>query len=214
MIYLQAIPAKDAQAGHIKSRLLGTGERAPLVVCLHPPERLIKKYDLNMIFLAGPGTALPASWGRSTWRAILRNLYHKSEDTAGLGILKQFSFPAGSAPLHSRNPARFTREANWAMCCRTPARCVRQSRFNCGSLVGDGESENGSPGDFLALSKFLILFATGGPAILHLNGYRSTTHSAGSHQHEEMKAWWHALGRAFTNVGRPSISRPGFDLSW
>src|SRR5262249_18475021 len=62
MIYLQDNPLlkEPLKPGHIKNRLLGHWGASPgLAFTYIHLNRLIKKYDLNMIFLAGPGHGAP-----------------------------------------------------------------------------------------------------------------------------------------------------------
>src|SRR6201998_2779364 len=62
MIYLQDNPLlkKPLHQDHIKNRLLGHWGSSPgLAFTYIHLNRLIKKYDLDMIFLAGPGHGAP-----------------------------------------------------------------------------------------------------------------------------------------------------------
>ena len=100
MIYLRDNPMlkEPLRPEHIKNRLLGHWGSDPgqsfLWVHLN---RLIKKYDLNMIFLAGPGHGAPGVLGPAYLEGTYSEIYtDKSEDTAGLReFFKQFSFPGG-----------------------------------------------------------------------------------------------------------------------
>jgi xylulose-5-phosphate/fructose-6-phosphate phosphoketolase len=59
--------------------------------------RLITKYDLNMIFLAGPGHGAPAILSNTYLEGTYSEIYpDKSEDREGLKkFFTQFSFPGG-----------------------------------------------------------------------------------------------------------------------
>src|SRR5215472_16565742 len=62
MIYLQDNPLlkESLKAEHIKNRLLGHWGASPGLAFIYIHlNRLIKKHDLNMIFLAGPGHGAP-----------------------------------------------------------------------------------------------------------------------------------------------------------
>ena len=64
MIYLQANPLRSEplQPEHVKRRLLGHWGSSPgLSFAYIPLNRLITKYDLDAIFLAGPGPSSRAS---------------------------------------------------------------------------------------------------------------------------------------------------------
>ena len=80
--------------------------------------RVIKKYDLDMIYVSGPGHGGPAvvsnTYLEGTYSEIYPNI---SQDEAGLRkLFIQFSFPGG-IPSHASPecPAQFTKVANWAI---------------------------------------------------------------------------------------------------
>src|SRR6201982_4207790 len=100
MIYLRDNPllSEPLKPEHIKNRLLGHWGSSPGLsfIYIHL-NRLIKKYDLNMIFLAGPGHGAPGVLGPVYLEGTYSEIYtNKSEDVAGLHeFFKQFSFPGG-----------------------------------------------------------------------------------------------------------------------
>ena len=71
MIYLQSNPLlrEPLKPEHIKNRLLGHWGASPGLsfIYIHL-NRLIKKYDLDMIFLAGPGHGAPGVLGPAYWK--------------------------------------------------------------------------------------------------------------------------------------------------
>src|SRR3981189_1159250 len=83
---------------HIKNRLLGHWGSDPgqTFIWVHL-NRLIKKYDLDMIYISGPGHGAPATLSNSYLEGVYSEVYpDKSEDLAGLQkFFKQFSFPGG-----------------------------------------------------------------------------------------------------------------------
>jgi xylulose-5-phosphate/fructose-6-phosphate phosphoketolase len=100
MIYLQDNPLlkEPLKTGHIKNRLLGHWGASPgLAFTYIHFNRLIKKYDLDMIFLAGPGHGAPGVLAPVYLEGSYSEIYtDKSEDEQGLrGFFKQFSFPGG-----------------------------------------------------------------------------------------------------------------------
>src|SRR6476660_9278048 len=100
MIYLQENPLlkEPLKPEHIKNRLLGHWGASPgLAFTYIHLNRLIKNYDLNMIFLAGPGHGAPGVLGPVYLEGTYSEIYaDKSEDTEGLKeFFKQFSFPGG-----------------------------------------------------------------------------------------------------------------------
>ena len=87
MIYLQDNPLlkEPLKPEHVKNRLLGHWGASPGLsfVYIHL-NRLIKKYDLNMIFLAGPGHGAPGVLGPVYLEGAYSEIYtDKSEDTRG-----------------------------------------------------------------------------------------------------------------------------------
>ena len=77
--------------------------------------RVIKKYDLDMIYIAGPGHGGPAlvsnTYLEGTYSEIYPNI---SQDEAGLKkLFTQFSFPGGiSSHVSPETPDRFTKAAS------------------------------------------------------------------------------------------------------
>ena len=100
MIYLRDNPLLEEplKAEHTKFRLLGHWGSDPgmSLIYIHL-NRLIKKYDLNAIFLAGPGHGAPAILSNTYLEGTYSEIYpDKSEDREGLKkFFTQFSFPGG-----------------------------------------------------------------------------------------------------------------------
>src|SRR5258708_26694191 len=98
MIYLKANPLlkKPLEADDVKYRLLGHWGASPALsfAWLHL-NRMIVKYDLDVVFVAGPGHGAPGVLGPAYLEGTYSEIYpDKSEDEEGLGkFLKQFSFP-------------------------------------------------------------------------------------------------------------------------
>jgi len=100
MIYLQHNPLlkEPLKPEHIKNRLLGHWGSSPGLAFIYIHlNRLIKKYDLDMIFMAGPGHGAPGVLGPGYLEGTYSEIYpDKSEDERGLHeFFKQFSFPGG-----------------------------------------------------------------------------------------------------------------------
>src|SRR5215471_3120838 len=100
MLYLKANPLlrEPLALEHIKARLLGHwGSDAGQAFTYIHFNRLIKKYDLNAIFVSGPGHGAPAVLAQAYLEGTYSEIYpEKSEDIAGLQrFFKQFSFPGG-----------------------------------------------------------------------------------------------------------------------
>src|SRR5271163_2179886 len=100
MIYLQANPLlrEPLKPEHIKSRLLGHWGSSPGLAFLYTHlSRLIKRDNLEMIFLAGPGHGAPGVLAPIYLEGAYSEIYpDKSEDEKGMArFLKEFSFPGG-----------------------------------------------------------------------------------------------------------------------
>jgi len=126
MIYLQENPLllKPLRPEHIKNRLLGHWGSSPGLSFMYVHlNRLIKKYDLDMIFLAGPGHGAPGVLGPTYLEGTYSEIYpEKSLDVRACRSSSGSSrFLAGSgaiARLKLRD--RFMKEENWATCCPMP----------------------------------------------------------------------------------------------
>ena len=98
MIYLRDNPLlkEPLKAEHIKQRLLGHWGASPALsfTYIHL-NRLIKKYDLNAIFVAGPGHGAPGVLGPVYLEGRYSEIYpDKSQDEGGMQkFFRQFSFP-------------------------------------------------------------------------------------------------------------------------
>ena len=124
MIYLQENPLLEEplRPEHIKNRLLGHWGSSPGLSFIYVHlNRLIKKYDLDMIFLAGPGHGAPGVLGPAYLEGTYSEVYpEKSLDVEGLrDFFKEFSFPeALGATALLRRRGRSMKAENSAMCCR------------------------------------------------------------------------------------------------
>src|SRR5260370_2182248 len=100
MIYLRGNlpPREPLKPEHIKNRLLGHWGSDPgqSLIWVHL-NRLIKKYDLNVIYVSGPGHGAPATLSNCYLEGYYSEIYpDKSRDEAGmLKFFRQFSFPGG-----------------------------------------------------------------------------------------------------------------------
>src|SRR5579872_7075127 len=100
MIYLVDNPLlqEPLKPEHIKNRLLGHWGSSPGLAFIYTHlNRIIKKYDQDMIFLAGPGHGAPGVLGPLYLEGTYSEIYtEKSQDEEGLReFFKQFSFPGG-----------------------------------------------------------------------------------------------------------------------
>ena len=100
MLYLKDNPLlrEPLKLEHTKSRLLGHwGSDAGQAFTYIHFNRLITKYELNAIYISGPGHGAPAVLSQAYLEGTYSEVYpDKTEDTAGLQrFFKQFSFPGG-----------------------------------------------------------------------------------------------------------------------
>jgi xylulose-5-phosphate/fructose-6-phosphate phosphoketolase len=180
MIYLQNNPLlkEPLKAEHIKNRLLGHWGSSPGLsfIYLHM-NRLIRKCDLDMIFLAGPGHGAPGVLGPVYLEGTYSEIYpEKSEDEEGLGeFFKQFSFPGGigshctpetPGSIHEGGELGYVLSHACGAAFDNPELIVA-------AVVGDGESETAALATSWHINKFLNPIRDGAVLpILHLNGYK------------------------------------------
>jgi xylulose-5-phosphate/fructose-6-phosphate phosphoketolase len=180
MLYLCSNPLlrEPLKPDHIKKRLLGHWGSDPgqSFIWVHM-NRLIKKYDLNMIYLSGPGHGAPATLANSYLEGVYSEVYpDKSQDLAGLQkFLKQFSFPGGigshctpetPGSIHEGGELGYSVSHAFGAAFDNPDLIVTVA-------VGDGESETGPLATSWHSNKFLNPVCDGAVLpILHLNGYK------------------------------------------
>ncbi len=180
MIYLQANPllTEPLRPDHIKNRLLGHWGSSPGLSFIYVHlNRLIKKYDLDMIFLAGPGHGAPGVLGPAYLEGTYSEIYpEKSQDVDGLHeFFKQFSFPGGigshctpetPGSIHEGGELGYVLSHACGAAFDNPELIVA-------AVVGDGESETGPLATSWHINKFLNPVRDGAVLpVLHLNGYK------------------------------------------
>ena len=119
-IYLYANPLlhEPLKIEHIKPRLLGHWGTTPGLNFIYVHfNRLIKKHDLNVIYVTGPGHGGPGLVANTYLEGTYSEFYSNiSQTEEGLKkLFKQFSFPGG-IPSHvtpQRRQAQFTKAVNW-----------------------------------------------------------------------------------------------------
>jgi xylulose-5-phosphate/fructose-6-phosphate phosphoketolase len=180
MIYLLENPLLDEplRPEHIKSRLLGHWGSSPGLSFIYVHlNRLIKKYDLDMIFLAGPGHGAPGVLGPAYLEGTYSEVYpEKSQNVEGLrDFFKEFSFPGGigshctpetPGSIHEGGELGYVLSHACGAAFDNPELIVS-------AVVGDGESETGPLATSWHINKFLNPARDGAVLpILHLNGYK------------------------------------------
>lgn len=162
----------------IKRRLLGHWGTTPGLnfIYVHM-NRIIKQYDLNMIFLAGPGHGGPAVVANVYLEGTYSEYYPQiTQDESGMQkLFKQFSFPGG-IPSHvaPETPGSINEggELGYVLTHAFGAVFDNPDLIAC-CVVGDGEAETGPLAASWHSNKFLNPERDGAVLpILHLNGYK------------------------------------------
>jgi len=179
-IYLYDNPLlrEPLKLSHVKPVLLGHWGTTPgqnfIYVHLN---RIIKKYDLNMIYIAGPGHGGPALVGNTYLEGTYSEVYPNiSQDEAGLKkLFTQFSFPGGipshvspecPGSIHEGGELGYSLSHAFGAVFDNPNLVVA-------CIVGDGEAETGPLATAWHSNKFLNPITDGAVLpILHLNGYK------------------------------------------
>ena len=179
-IYLYANPLlrEPLKIEHIKPRLLGHFGTTPGLNFIYAHfNRLIKKYDLNVIYLAGPGHGGPGLVANTYLEGTYSEFYPNiTQNLAGLQkLFKQFSFPGG-IPSHAapETPGSIHEggELGYSIMHACGAVFDNPGLLAC-CVVGDGESETGPLATSWHGNKFLNPARDGAVLpILHLNGYK------------------------------------------
>ena len=162
--------------------------------------RVIKKYDLDMFYIAGPGHGGPAIVGNvyleGTWSDIYPNV---TQDEAGLKkLFKQFSFPGGIsshvAPttpgsIHEGGELGYSLSHAFGAAFDNPELIVA-------CVIGDGEAETASLATAWHSNKFLDPITDGAVLpILHLNGYKISNPTVLARiEHEELDQFFRGCG--------------------
>jgi xylulose-5-phosphate/fructose-6-phosphate phosphoketolase len=179
-IYLYDNPllTEPLKLEHIKARLLGHWGTTPGLNFIYAHcNRLIKKYDLNMLYIAGPGHGGPGMVANTYLEGTYSEIYPNISQTAeGMKrLFTQFSFPGG-IPSHAapETPGSIHEggELGYALLHAYGAVFDNPDLLAC-CVVGDGEAETGALATSWHSNKFLNPARDGAVLpILHLNGYK------------------------------------------
>ncbi|HEV2356480.1 MAG TPA: phosphoketolase family protein [bacterium] len=163
---------------HVKPRLLGHWGTTPGLNFIYVHlNRVIKQYDLNMIYVTGPGHGGPGLVANTYLEGTYSEVYpHISRDADGMKrLFTQFSFPGG-VPSHvaPETPGSIHEggELGYALAHAYGAAFDNPDLLVC-CVVGDGEAETGPLATSWHSNKFLNPVRDGAVLpILHLNGYK------------------------------------------
>ena len=163
---------------HVKRMLLGHWGTTPGQNFIYTHlNRAIKKYDLDMIYMSGPGHGGPAvvasTYLEGTYSEVYSNV---SQDEAGLKrLFTQFSFPGGipshasaecPGSIHEGGELGYSLSHAFGAVFDNPGLTVA-------CVIGDGEAETGPLATSWHSNKFLDAAGDGAVLpILHLNGYK------------------------------------------
>ena len=163
---------------HIKGKLVGHWGTTPgQNFCYVHLNRLIKKYDLDMIYMSGPGHGGGAAYSNvyleGTYSKVYPNITYDEEGLKKL--FKRFSFPGGTsshvAPeipgsIHEGGELGYSLAHAYGAVLDNPNLWVA-------CVVGDGEAETGPLATSWQLNKFINPETDGVVLpILHLNGFK------------------------------------------
>jgi xylulose-5-phosphate/fructose-6-phosphate phosphoketolase len=179
-IYLLDNPLlkEPLKSSHIKKRLLGHWGTTPGLNFIYVHlNRIIKKYDLNMIYITGPGHGGPGLVANTYLEKTYSEIYPEiSRDEEGIKkLFKQFSFPGG-IPSHAapETPGSIHEggELGYSLLHAYGAVFDNPGLIAC-CVIGDGEAETGPLATSWHSNKFLNPASDGAVLpVLHLNGYK------------------------------------------
>jgi xylulose-5-phosphate/fructose-6-phosphate phosphoketolase len=179
-IYLYDNPLlrEPLQPSHIKPMLLGHWGTTPGQNFIYAHlNRLIRRHDLNMIYVSGPGHGGPALVGNTYLEGTYSEVYPDiGQDEAGLKkLFTQFSFPGGipshvspecPGSIHEGGELGYSLSHAFGAALDNPDLIVA-------CVIGDGEAETGPLATAWHSNKFLSPVGDGAVLpILHLNGYK------------------------------------------
>jgi xylulose-5-phosphate/fructose-6-phosphate phosphoketolase len=179
-IYLYDNPLlkRPLEINDIKHMLLGHWGTTPGQNFIYTHlNRVIKKYDLDMIYVSGPGHGGPAVVGSTYLEGTYSEIYPNiSQDEEGLRkLFIQFSFPGGipshASPetpgsIHEGGELGYSLSHSFGAILDNPGLTVA-------CVVGDGEAETGPLATAWHSNKFIDAATDGAVLpILHLNGYK------------------------------------------
>jgi xylulose-5-phosphate/fructose-6-phosphate phosphoketolase len=163
---------------HIKPRLLGHWGTTPGLNFIYVHlNRIIKQYDLDMIYITGPGHGGPGLVANTYLEGTYTEFYPAiTQDEDGMQkLFKQFSFPGG-IPSHvaPETPGSINEggELGYSLVHAFGA-VFDNPNLIAACIIGDGEAETGALATSWHSNKFLNPVHDGAVLpILHLNGYK------------------------------------------
>lgn len=203
MIYLRDNPLlrEPLSVEHLKRRLLGHWGSSPGLsfIYIHL-NRLIRRHDVNALFLAGPGHGAPGVLGPVYLEGTYSEIYpQKGQDLAGLQrFFHDFSFPGGigshctpemPGSIHEGGELGYSVSHAFGAAFDNPDLLVTV-------VVGDGEAQTGPLATAWHSTKFLNPILDGAVLpVLHLNGYKINNPTLLARiSHDELAALFRGYG--------------------
>ncbi|MCC8122674.1 MAG: phosphoketolase family protein [Oscillospiraceae bacterium] len=163
---------------HIKRKIVGHWGTVPGQNFIYTHlNRIIGQYDLDMVYLSGPGhggnAMVAQDWLDGSYSEVYPNI---SQDVEGMQrLFKQFSFPGGiSSHVAPETPGSINEggELGYSLAHAFGA-VFDNPDLIAACVVGDGEAETGPLATSWQSNKFLNPVTDGAVLpILHLNGYK------------------------------------------
>ncbi|WP_448955058.1 phosphoketolase family protein [Labrys neptuniae] len=199
---------------HVKPRLLGHWGTTPGLNFLYAHlNRVIKRDDLDVVFICGPGHGGPAMVANTYLEGSYSEIYPEiTEDENGLQrLFRQFSFPGG-IPSHASpdTPGSIHEggELGYALVHAYGAAFDNRDLI-VACVVGDGEAETGPLAASWHSNKFVNPVHDGAVLpILHLNGYKIAGPTIlGRLEDEEIRKLFEGLGHEvfFVEGSEPAL---------
>ena len=186
---------------HIKRKIVGHWGTVPGQNFIYTHlNRVIKKYDLDMIYLSGPGHGGNAMVAQTYLEGTYSEIYPDvSRDVEGMQrLFKQFSFPGGIAShVAPETPGSINEggELGYSLAHAFGA-VFDNPDLIAACVVGDGEAETGPLATAWHSNKFLNPAGDGAVLpILHLNGFKISNPTVFSRiSHEEIQSFFEGCG--------------------
>ena len=180
MIYLRdnVLLKQALKSSDIKQRLLGHWGSSPGQTFIYTHlNRIIRKHDLNMIYLSGPGHGAPAVLAQTWLEGSYSEVFpEKSRDETGMtALFRAFSFPGQLGSHCTPEVPGSIHEGGELGYCLSHAfgAAFDNPDLIVAAVVGDGEAETGPLATAWHSNKFLNPIHDGAVLpILHLNGYK------------------------------------------
>ena len=186
---------------HIKKKIVGHWGTVPGQNFIYTHlNRVINKYDLDMIYISGPGhggnAMIAQDWLDGSYSEVYPNI---SQDYEGMKkLFKQFSFPGGtSSHVAPEVPGSINEggELGYGLSHAFGA-VMDNPDLIAACVVGDGEAETGPLATAWHSNKFINPITDGTVLpILHLNGYKISNPTIFARiSHDEVQKFFEGCG--------------------